>query len=282
MQKLNIIEALNSPQFFKSSFGDLRSWYCWQAFLKSLYGLPLDDDERDVFQVSTKRKAPNPQGYFETYAIVGRRGGKSKIAALIAAYEALLGGWEQKLSPGERGWIFIISTDRAQSQIVFGYIRDLLSHIPDIVERELSEEIHLTNGISIAVKTCSYRAGRGFSTVLICGDEISFWRDEASANPAAEIIISLLPGLKEGGRLVGISTPYSKFGYLYDQYKSYFGQDNADILVWKAPTLLMNPLYSTAVIDRLIKRDKVAFTSEYEAEFRDDIANFLSEEIIRD
>jgi hypothetical protein len=281
VQNLSIVEALESSEFFADSFPNIETWTAWKIFLKSVYGIELNKNELEVFQECTQRESVLPNGFSEVYCICGRRGGKSKIASLIAAYEAILGGWEQKLSPGERGWIFVVSTDKSQSGIVLNYIRELLSHVPDIIERELSDELHLTNHISIGIKTCSYRGVRGFSTVGIIADEVAFWRDENSANPAEEIVISLLPGLKEGGRLVGISTPYARYGFLYEQFKNFYGRSDSDTLIWRAGTKFMNPTYPDAIINRLVKRDKVAFDSEYNAEFRSDVANFLSEEIIR-
>ena len=277
----SIIEVLASEQFFKPAFRDLSTWRNWEIFLKALYGIEMSPDELELFKSSTCRTEPSSNGYHEVYAIVGRRGGKSRIAALIAVYEALLGGWDQKLSKGERGWIFIIANDKAQAKIVLNYVKGLLELFPDMMDRNVEEGVGLKNGISIAVKTCSFRASRGFTTCCVIGDEIAFWRDENSVNPAEEVINSILPGLMEGARLLGISTPYAKFGFLYQQYKDYFARDDSDILVWKAPTLTMNPTYSQSTIDRLIKRDRVVFSAEYQADFREDISNFLPEEMIR-
>jgi hypothetical protein len=280
--KPNIIEALQAPEFFKPAFPEgLKSWVSWTIFLKSLYGLPLDEDELALFRHFTGRESPRPQGYQEAYCVVGRRGGKSRISATVAAYEAVLGGWEERLSKGERGWIFIIATDRSQAQVVFGYLRSLIDLFPGIKEREGQEEVHLKSGISIGVKTCSFRGTRGFSTCCVIADEIAYWRDaETSANPASEVVASILPGLMPGGKLLGISTPYAKFGFLYEVYKDNFAQDT-DILVLQAPTLTMNPTYSEATIKRLVARDPLVFRAEYDATFREDISNFLPESLIR-
>jgi hypothetical protein len=126
MEKPNIIEAMNSPEFFQPAFKDLSTWANWMIFLKSLYGLPLNENELKIFQGCTGRDRPNPGGYKEIYSVCGRRGGKSRISALIAAYEAVLGGWDEKLSKGERGWIFAIATDKAQAKIILSYLKSML------------------------------------------------------------------------------------------------------------------------------------------------------------
>jgi hypothetical protein len=42
-------------------------------------------------------------------------------------------------------------------------------------------------------------------------------------------------------RLVKISTPYMRGGVLYEDFQSSFGQDDPDLLVWRASSRLMNP-----------------------------------------
>jgi hypothetical protein len=289
VQRLSIIEAWESEAFFRPLFGkDLSSWQAWRVFLKSLYGIPLEGDlEPLFFQLGTMRETPSAGGYSEAYAIVGRRGGKSRISSLIASFEAILGPWSGVVSPGERAWVFIIAVDKTQAGIILGYTRAFLHLFDDpkdpkknLIERETIDEVHLTNGVSIAVKTCSFRASRGFSTCCVIADELAFWRDEFSANPAQEIVTSILPGLMPGAKLVGISTPYGRMGYLYQMHREHFGVADSDILIWQADTRTMNPTYDQQMIDRLVRRDPVAMRAEYAAEFREDVSAFLPLELI--
>ena len=290
-QPNNIIEAWEDPHCFRPVFGrDLSSWRAWQSFVKPLYGLPLrTEEEALLYQLGTLREKVPEGGFSEAYCVCGRRGGKSRVTSLIAAYEALFGNWREKVAPGERVWIFCIATDKSQAKIVLSYILALL-HLFDnpkgktkeeksLVESEVGEEVHLWNGVSIAVKPCTYRAARGFTTCMVIMDELAFWRDENSANPAAEVVTSILPGLLPGGRLIGISTPYAKFGFLWQTFKDHYGKDDSDILVWKADTLTMNPCYDAALIKRLSARDP-ALAAEYAAEFREDISAFLPLELL--
>jgi hypothetical protein len=276
-----IIQAIESPQFFKPLFKDITSWKNWLTFLKALYGLPLVEDEQELFKSCTQRDYTQGKSFEEAYCICGRRGGKSRVASFIAAFEAVFGGWQEKLSKGERGWIFCIATDRDQARIVLDYSRAILGIFPDLIKREVSQEIELRNQITVAIKTCNFRAPRGFSTAVIICDELAFWRSEESSNPAAETITSLVPSLMEGGRLIGLTTPYGKFGYVYQIWKENFAKADSDILVWQAGTKTMNPSYSEKKIQKLISRDRTKFTAEFEATFREDIEAFLPEEMIR-
>ena len=276
--KPTIIEAMDSSELFSPLFKDVNTWKSWRTVLKALYGLELEREERELFIKHTERKIVPDRGFKEMYCIIGARGGKSYISALIACYTALFGDFKEHLAKGERAWIFCIATDKDQARIVLDYIKGILELFPEIVEKELMWQVELCNKVTISVKTCNYRAGRGFSTACIILDELAFYRDERSANPAEELLISLLPRLLPNGLLIGISTPYGKFGYLYEIYKQHYGKDDSDVLVWKAPTVVMNPRHEQSWMDRLLKRDKIKMRAEYEAEFREDVESYLSED----
>jgi len=282
MNQVDIITAIKDKDLFRPLFRDLKTWVAWFTFLKALYALPMDSEEIKLYQQCTGRKKLPKKEFKEAYMICGRRGGKSYIAALIAVYLALFGQFEQYLSPGETGYIFCFGTDKRQAKIILDFCKAFLSLFPDAIEPDgiLTWEIRLRKKINISVKTGNYKAGRGFSTCAIILDELAFYRSEESVNPAEELVNSLLPGLLPNGLLLGLSTPYSKWGYLYEIFKNYYAKEQDDILVFKGSTLLMNPTYQESIIKRLIKRDRAKMTSEYMAEFRADIEAFLSEDLI--
>jgi phage terminase large subunit-like protein len=51
--------------------------------------------------------------------VIGRRGGKSRVLALIAAYLSVFRDWTPYLSPGERAHVVVIAADRKQAQSIF-------------------------------------------------------------------------------------------------------------------------------------------------------------------
>jgi hypothetical protein len=75
--------------------------------------------------------------------------------------------------------------------------------------------------------------------------------------------------------IVKISTPYMKTGVLYDDFKRYFGHDSGDVLVWRAPSALMNPSLRAERLAREERLDPLRFAREYEAEFAEDLEAFL-------
>lgn len=127
---MNIIQAIESDKVFKPLFKDLSSWVAWLVFLKSLFALPMDKGECRVFKKCTGlKKAPTMQAR-EAYVVAGRRSGKSYISAAVSVFLALFHDWKPFLATGEKGWIFIIATDRAQAKIIKNYVSGILTSSP--------------------------------------------------------------------------------------------------------------------------------------------------------
>ena len=105
---------------------------------------------------------------------------------------------------------------------------------------------------------------------------------DGSANPAEEIMHALRPALATvpGSLLLGISSPYSRTGPLYESFRTKYGVDDDEALVWKAPTKAMNPTIKDKVIDKALSDDYSAGRAEWLAEFREDLETFLLTETI--
>ena len=284
---MNIIEAIEDKRFFRPLFKDLSTWHSWLIFLKALFGLQIEErKDRKLFRQCTGLKRPSNKPARETYCIVGRRGGKSFISATISVYLATFKDWSKYLSPGERGYIFIVAVDKKQAAIIKGYISGILhsnKYFERMVARETSECIDLINNISIMIKTASYRSIRGYTILCAIFEELSFWRDEQSANPDKEIVNAVLPALSTipDSLLLGISTPYSRSGLLWEQYHTHFGSNEREApLIWKASTRVMHPTIDKRIIDDALSKDYSAAKSEWLADFREDIMAFLSLEMI--
>lgn len=288
MKQPTIIEAFESPNLFRSCFKDkngkdgIETWKSWFILDKVIFGLPLEKAEFEIYKQCTERKKIHKEGYDTIFCICGRRGGKSRNAALVAVYLSLFGGFEKQLVRGQTGYVFLIATDRQQAREILGYCEGILqdAKLENMIKTSRTLDIELTNGITIAVRPASFRATRGYTTVAIILDELAFFRSETSANPISEIFISLLPTLVKRGRIIGISTPYSRFGFLYEQYKKHYGKDKSKTLLWRADTKKMNPTYDSELMARNIELDPIKMRAEYGALWRDDIENFFSEKDI--
>jgi hypothetical protein len=279
----NIVEAIRHPGLFRPLLGDVSTWAAWIVWLKAVFGLPMDETELSLYQQCTHREKP-PQNVKEAYAIVGRRGGKSRIVSFAAVFIACFHDFRKYLSPGERGMVLTLARDREQSRVVFGYLSAVLNAVPALkrmVIRQTADEIELDNHITIAVKTSDYRAVRGVTVVCAICDEVCFW-DSQGVSPDKEIFQALRPAMATipEAKLLVISSPYAKAGVAFEAYRKYFGCEDAPVLVWQAPTTVMNPNISEAFIRAEMEADPEAARSEWLAQFREDIEAAFSLESI--
>jgi hypothetical protein len=116
----------------------------------------------------------------------------------------------------------------------------------------------------------------------VLADELAFWPTDDSAEPDYAVLDALRPGMANipGAVLLCASSPYARRGALWDSFKRYFGQDDPDILVWRAATREMNPTIPQSIIDRATERDPCSAAAEYGAEFRTDLEPFVSQEAL--
>ena len=211
---MTIIDTIRDPHLFAAFFkGD--SWKPWIIALKAIFGLPMDESERDLFVKHTGREAPPIGQSREAWFIVGRRGGKSRIAALIAVFLACFRSYKDVLAPGERGVVMLIACDRQQAKVLMRYIVGFLEGVPmleRLIVRRTEDEIDLSNGITIAIHTSSYRAVRGYTVVACICDEVAFWRSDESANPDEEVLNAIRPAMATvaWSMLIAIGSPYSR------------------------------------------------------------------------
>jgi hypothetical protein len=283
---MTIIEAMHDDRFFYRTMKGSRAewtWGAWEVFLKGLFALPMVSSEIKLFHDCTQLEQPPAERARESFVICGRRSGKSFISAIIAVYLATFRDWRAVLSPGERGYIFILAVDKLQARVVRDYVRAILNSVPSfrkLIESETVEEIRLTNGVSLAVKTSSFRSVRGYTLLACILEEIGFWRSEDSANPDVEVLKAVRPALAtvEDSILLAISTPYARSGALWEAYKDHFGRLDGP-LVWRAPSLTMNPTLDPARIEAELAADPEA-ASEWYAVFRTDISAFIPVDLV--
>jgi hypothetical protein len=277
-------EALSDPALIGGVLaGD--SWQAWRVLLIGAMGEQLTDAERQLFKKLTGREREPLQRVEEFAAVVGRRGGKSRAMALLAAYIA--GLCKHKLVRGERGILLCVAPDQRQASIVLGYAEAAFEQSPilkQLIASRTSDTLTLTNGVNIEVRAASFRRLRGPTYVGVIADEAAFWySDEFSANTDAEILGAIRPGLSTtGGMVVIASSPYARRGILWNTHKRHYGPDGDPlILVAQGTSREFNPSLPQSVVDRALERDRAAASAEYLAEFRSDIESFVSIEIVQ-
>ena len=127
---MNVLQAIRDPNLFAPWFREPATWQAWFAFLAALFGLPLVGADLDLYRRCTGRTAPPGKPLNETWIVVGRRGGKSFILALIAVFLSCFRDWRPYLAAGERGTVMIIATDRRQARVIIRYVKALLNGVP--------------------------------------------------------------------------------------------------------------------------------------------------------
>jgi hypothetical protein len=278
---LSIIDACQHEQLFGAWFKG-ESWAAWFTFLRVMFGLQIDSTGLAVFQACTGRTAPRPGGYLEASLVIGRRGGKSLILALIAVYLACFYNWRPFLTGGERGSIVVVATDRRQATVIFKYVRAFLGVGPLVqtIERETADVLQLSNSIDIEIQTASFRTIRGRTVVAALCDELAFWMGDDSANPDVEIVAALKPAMATIPRamMLKASSPYARRGALWNDWRRHYAKDDSLVLVWQADTRTMNPSIPQSVIDAAYENDPADAAAEYGAQFRSDIEAFVTRE----
>src|SRR5262249_30723881 len=137
------------------------------------------------------------------------------------------------------------------------------------------------NNAVIAVHVNSYRTIRGKTLLACIFDEVAFWRDESSATPDIEVARAVMPSLlASNGMLIGISTPYRRSGLLHSKHRDCFGVAAAGLLVFEGDAGMYNRTLSSKLIESHRRSDPESAVSEWDAQFRNDISAFLSEDLI--
>lgn len=263
-------------------------WTAWRAFLAASFGLPLSAKELKIFQEATGRTAAPKEKAREVWMICGRRARKSAVASILGVYAAAYQDHSSYLAPGERAQIPIIAQNKSEAQQIRNYIEAILTSSPELAHLieglPKAEEIRLKTRCDFAIRVASLSAVSSKTVPLFIGDEMAFWHTDDAANPDREIIAHVKPAQllvpNKIKMIVGLSSPYARRGILYEKYEQHWGKDG-DVLVWKAPTLMMHDSPEVrAEVSKAYLDDEVSAKAEYGAEFRDDVTAFMTSAMI--
>jgi hypothetical protein len=276
----NIDQALADPHLLGAALGrNLASWSTWRTTLKAAFALGLNEQEAATFVGIAGSRSPPAKRVRELWVIVGRRGGKSRMAALIAVYCALFKTFQA--APGERLLVLVLSATVEQSRSVFQYAQAFLREsavLRSEIMDDTNDEIRLRNGVVIGIHTNSFRSIRGPTLLACVFDETAFWRDDTTATPDTEVYSAVLPSLATcNGILVGISSPYRRAGLLHAKHKQYFGTDSDDTLVVQGSSQTFNNTLTDEVIAAQRLADPTGIGVGMGGEFRADLVGFLDD-----
>lgn len=181
------------------------------------------------------------------------------MASVVAAYEALFAGHENRLSKGESGVVALISPSKFQSSVIWKYLLGifeaplLAQQVVNIQESTNTRSMELRNKIQIWVLVGDWRLVRRFSLVCAILDEAAFvgYGEESRVRSDTELVRALRPGLTTtGGKLIAISSKYSRKVWVFKEWSRQHGSNrdsspsfvpNWTTLVFDAPSRMLNP-----------------------------------------
>jgi len=277
----SLFDSMLDTELFGKTFGG-STFENWRTVAKILDGLPLAESELALYQKFTGRAEPATEAFDEAYLIKPRRAGGTLFGAACGLHAAL-NDYRPLLGPGEVATTALIASDRRQARQLMNYVQGLIEDSP-IISAELvkmnTETVEFAHRSVIEVHTGSFRSTRGYSFACVLLDELAFYRDDSSAVPDVELVRAIRPGLTNlNGRLLAFSSPHARRGHLWNMYRTHYGEPSP-VLVIKAGGPVLNPTIDADVIQRARDEDPIAARSEWDAEFRPDIAAFLDDELI--
>jgi Terminase large subunit, T4likevirus-type, N-terminal len=275
--------SMTLVDFMNQTDHDTETWAPWRTVARLIDGLPLNAGELALYQQCTGLDVAPDKPVREMFGIVGRRGGKTEFAAIVACWVAFF--CKFKRSRGEQQRVLCVAVNKKQADQFMSFVSDLIHdyrRLSDQVVRQTADTIKLRNGISIEIATNSFRSIRGTTIVGAIFDEVAFWRQEDdSKNPDVEVYHAVKPAMLTvpGAVLLGISSPYARSGLLYDMYRSHYGKTDGP-MIWQAPTLTMNPSVDEELMASELAANPVAMGAEYNAQFRNPSDGYISRDMV--
>jgi hypothetical protein len=282
--QVSLREALSDPALLGHALpGD--SWRTWRVMLMACMGEQLTEDELVTYTELTGRSSSPTEPIAEGTFAVGRRGGKSRALSVLTSYISTL-CQHPKLAKGEKGVALLIAGDKDQATVDLDYSAAVLGESPvlkQMIASRVTDELSLTNGISILVRPPSFRRLRGRTCIFICADEIAFWLGEdRSSNPDTEVLAACKPMLlTTGGPLILASSVYAKKGCLYEAWKRDYGPDgDPRTIVALGTSMQFHPDLPQEVIDRELEKDREKAAAEYLSIWRSDLQSFVDRQTV--
>lgn len=260
----------------------------FQNFCDAL-GLQMSPAQREVVRVAYDGEAPsdselgralwdNPAAIVARHwpvfvAVCGARSGKSYILGALRLLHLALTVSLDTLATGEIAVCPIVAPDLATARQTLGFVIGAAEQIvPGMIVASSTESLTLRRGkhtVSIQTRAASAggRSVRGRSMPAALLEELAFFRDSTYRVNDSEMWKAVQPRIMPGGQLLGISTPWTRSGLLYEKYLGNYGHPD-ECLVCHAPTSLMrdgDPILEQ--VERERRSDPSNARREFDAEF---------------
>jgi len=240
--------------------------------------------------------------FTELILVVGRRGGKSSLASCISCYELykLVKRGDPSIyydfPSGTNICVTNVAPTDDQAGIVFDMVQKQALNCPFLRDRSVNQTLTYFNLQTDADKSgfskrkhasltclaggCSSNSLRGRNNIVIIMDEMAFFIDNQGRFSGSEVYKALKPStasFKGDGKVVCISSPYAKYGAFWDLYNDSV-HDPVHTIMFQMYSAMMNPTVDSSLLRAERKRDKIGFTTEYEAKFSDKVTSWVEDE----
>jgi phage terminase large subunit-like protein len=218
---------------------------------------------------------------------LGRRSGKSTMAALALLWDALLRPeLDSRVRPGQRRYSVAVATNLRQAQIITRAALSVVERSPllaELVESATETEIVFANGATIASFPCTSRGGRGWPISCLVLDELAHHVDSEGNSAAESVWRALVPSTAQFGsaaRVIASSTPFGSAGLFADMFERARNGELEDAVARHGASAEVNPTLDVEFLERERARDPESFKSEYLAQFVGSGGAFLDPERI--
>lgn len=218
---------------------------------------------------------------------IGRRGGKGRLVAVVAAFEATVNADRHlaAVPPGEEVEIVIVATSQDQARRTHRYIRAFLRRpeLAHLVEGTTDDEIRLRNGMLIVTVPCNAGSARGRSAAVVILDEAAWFSGkDASPLDVGALWSALVPAsaMFPHRKILVTSTPRLAVGWFYDTCALAAAGKFGMVEFW-ATAAQANPKTDPAFLAAEREKDPVNYLREYEARFEAAISAALDAELVR-
>jgi len=226
---------------------------------------------------------------------IGRRGTKTTMTAMMAAYELyrLLKienpqEYYEKLPDAEIG-VSNIAASQDQAKKFYNVLSSFLKRCaffqPYIIknnstqaelrtpaDNEIYPDDPKKGTLFVSNLPCSARSSRGGDIIFIILDEFAhFVQDTTGPQADEKIYEALVPSastFRDDGKVVSISSPASETGKFYELFTNAFDEEKGeDMLAIRMPSRQVNPTISTKRLKKWFRTNPTTFRSEYGGEF---------------
>lgn len=221
---------------------------------------------------------------------LGRRSGKTFCAAASAVYActALAPVFKQYLRAKESYYVLFVANNEEQAKIALDQVKIFLENsftLKMLIKSNNATSVTLKNGAIFKAVPNTAKGVRGYSVALAIFDEAAHYRTGYGEQTGEQLYQAIAPSIAQFGdygRLLMISTPWTKQGIFYDNYQKGLTGEYPEIHIANYPTWVVNPTISKTFLESAQKRDPIMFEVEYGANFSVDFAAFLDVDKIRE